>query len=172
MRSREIRQTYVDYFVKNGHLHLPSSSLVPPSGDKTVLLTTAGMQQMTPFFLGVQTPPHRRLTTVQKCFRTVDIDEVGDPSHLTFFEMLGNFSVGEYFKEGAVSFAWELLTQVFKLPEDKLYPSIFPTDEEALELWTKMIGLPASRITRIEDNWWGPVGKTGPCGLTAKSIMI
>ncbi|NWJ44316.1 MAG: alanine--tRNA ligase [Chloroflexi bacterium] len=164
MRSREIRQTYVDYFVKNGHLHLPSSSLVPPSGDKTVLLTTAGMQQMTPFFLGVQTPPHRRLTTVQKCFRTVDIDEVGDPSHLTFFEMLGNFSVGEYFKEGAVSFAWELLTQVFKLPEDKLYPSIFPTDEEALELWTKMIGLPASRITRIEDNWWGPVGKTGPCG--------
>src|SRR5438270_10337712 len=102
MLSREVRKTFLDFFKENGHLQLPSSSLVPSSGDKTVLLTTAGMQQMTPFFLGLQTPPRNRLTTVQKCFRTNDIDEVGDPSHLTFFEMLGNFSVGDYFKEGAI----------------------------------------------------------------------
>src|SRR5436189_3869774 len=109
MHSREIRQKFINFFVEKGHLQLPSSSLVPPAGDKTVLLTTAGMQQMTPFFLGLQTPPQRRLTTVQKCFRTPDIDEVGDLSHLTFFEMLGNFSVGDYFKEGVINFAWELL---------------------------------------------------------------
>src|SRR3954452_18157378 len=134
MRSRDIRQTFIDYFVEKNHLLLPSSSLVPPAGDKTVLLTTAGMQQMTPFFLGLQKPPQKRLTTVQKCFRTPDIDEVGDLSHLTFFEMLGNFSVGDYFKEAAISFAWELLTQRYGLPENKLYPSIFPNDDEAYEI--------------------------------------
>src|SRR3954451_3490103 len=119
MRSREIRQIFVNYFVEQNHLQLPSSSLVPPAGDKTVLLTTAGMQQMIPFFLGLQKPPHNRLTTVQKVFRTPDIDEVGDLSHLTFFEMLGNFSVGDYFKEGAITFAWELLTQRYGLAEDR-----------------------------------------------------
>ncbi len=122
------------------------------------------MQQMTPFFLGLQTPPRPLLTTAQKCFRTGDIDEVGDPSHLTFFEMLGNFSVGEYFKEGAITFAWELLTNRYKIPESKLFPSIYPSDNEARELWTKKIGVPESRITAIQDNWWGPVGATGPCG--------
>jgi len=164
MRSRDVRKTFTDFFVQHGHRQLASSSLVPPAGDKTVLLTTAGMQQMTPFFLGLQTPPQNRLTTVQKCFRTVDIDEVGDPSHLTFFEMLGNFSVGDYFKREAIGFAWELLTGYYKIPESKLFPSIYPTDDESLGYWTKDIGLPASRITPISDNWWGPVGKTGPCG--------
>lgn len=163
MRSREIRQTFVNYFVEQNHLQIPSSSLVPPAEDKTVLLTTAGMQQMIPFFLGLQKPPRNRLTTVQKVFRTPDIDEVGDLSHLTFFEMLGNFSVGDYFKEGAITFAWELLTQRYGLPEDRLYPSIFPTDDEAYRIWTKKIGVPDSRIVRIEDNWW-IAGETGPCG--------
>lgn len=163
MRSRDVRQTFVDYFVEKNHLQIPSSSLVPPAGDKTVLLTTAGMQQMTPFFLGLQKPPQKRLTTVQKVFRTPDIDEVGDLSHLTFFEMLGNFSVGDYFKEGAITFAWELLTQRYGLPEDKLYPTIYPTDEEAYDIWTKKIGLPENRVVRLEDNWW-IAGETGPCG--------
>ncbi len=164
MLSREVRKTFLDFYIENGHLQLPSSSLVPAAGDRTVLLTTAGMQQMTPFFLGLQPAPQRRLTTAQKCFRTGDIDEVGDASHLTFFEMLGNFSVGDYFKEGAITFAWKLLTERYKIPESRLFPSIYPTDKEALELWTKKIGLPESRITPIEDNWWGPVGATGPCG--------
>jgi alanyl-tRNA synthetase len=164
MHSSKIRQTFIDFFVEKGHLHYPSSSLVPPAGDTTVLFTTAGMQQMTPFFLGLQKPPHNRLTTVQKSFRTVDIDEVGDLSHNTFFEMLGNFSVGDYFKEGAVDFAWEFLVNRLGLEESKLYPSIYPTDEEAFALWNKKIGVPENRIIRLEDNWWGPVGETGPCG--------
>ncbi|MDB5082067.1 MAG: alaS [Chloroflexi bacterium] len=163
MRSRDVRQTFVDYFIEKNHLQLPSSSLVPPAGDKTVLLTTAGMQQMTPFFLGLQKPPHNRLTTIQKCFRTPDIDEVGDLSHLTFFEMLGNFSVGDYFKEGAITFAWELLTQRYGLEEKRLFPSIYPNDDEALGIWTNKIGLPESQIVRLEDNWW-IAGETGPCG--------
>ncbi len=163
MQSRDVRQTFVNYFIEKNHLQLPSSSLVPPAGDKTVLLTTAGMQQMTPFFLGLQAAPQPRLTTVQKCFRTPDIDEVGDLSHLTFFEMLGNFSVGNYFKEGAITFAWELLTQRYGLDEKRLFPSIYPTDDEALNIWTKQIGVPDSRIARLEDNWW-IAGETGPCG--------
>ncbi len=163
MRSQDVRQTFVDFFVEKNHVQLPSSSLVPPANDKTVLLTTAGMQQMTPFFLGLQTPPHPRLTTVQKCFRTPDIDEVGDLSHCTFFEMLGNFSVGNYFKEGAINFAWELLTQRFGLDPARLFPSIYPTDDEALQIWTQQIGLPENRLVRLEDNWW-IAGETGPCG--------
>lgn len=169
MHSRDVRQTFVNYFIEKGHLQLPSSSLVPPAEDKTVLLTTAGMQQMTPFFLGAQKAPHPRLTTVQKCFRTPDIDEVGDLSHLTFFEMLGNFSVGDYFKEGAINFAWELLTKRYGLPADKLFPSIYVNektgqeDTEALDIWTKQIGLPDSQIARIADNWW-IAGESGPCG--------
>ncbi len=167
MRSQDVRQTFVDYFVENNHLQLPSSPLVPPVGDKSVLFTIAGMQQITPYFLGLQTPPRRRLTTVQKCFRTPDIDEVGDLSHLTFFEMLGNFSVGDYFKEGAIKFAWELLTKRYGLNPNRLYPSIYEkngqVDDEALQIWTKQIGLPDSRIARLEDNWW-MAGETGPCG--------
>lgn len=159
----ELRRRFVDYFEEHLGVELPSSSLVPKN-DPTVLLTVAGMQQMIPFFMGVETPPASRLCSVQKCFRTVDIDEVGDESHLTFFEMLGNFSVGDYFKDGAIRMAWELLTQVFGLPADRLWVTVFPKDEEARRIWRDVIGLPPERIVDDPSNWWGPVGKTGPCG--------
>ena len=159
----EIRERFLTFFVDKGHTIMPSSSLVPRN-DPTVLLTTAGMQQMIPFFLGRETPPARRLTSVQKCFRTTDIDEVGDERHLTFFEMMGNFSVGDYFKREAITWAWEILTEVLGLPEDRLYPTVHPKDEEAPPLWEEIAGKKAELITRLEDNWWGPPGASGPCG--------
>jgi alanyl-tRNA synthetase len=162
--SQDIRTSFLRFFEERNHHRMPSSSLIPPSDDPTVLLTTAGMQQMIPYFLGRVTPPSTRLTSVQKCFRTTDIDEVGDASHLTFFEMLGNFAVGAYFKRDAIAFAWELLTQVYKLPPDRLYPTVHPDDEEAPGYWQEVAGFPADGITRLADNWWGPPGATGPCG--------
>src|SRR5215475_12022657 len=123
MTGAEIRERFLNFFVNKGHTIMPSSSLIPRN-DPTVLLTTAGMQQMIPFFLGQETPVANRLTSVQKCFRTTDIDEVGDSSHLTFFEMLGNFSVGQYFKKEAIAFAWEVLTKIYALPAELLYPTI------------------------------------------------
>jgi len=161
--GRTVRQQFIDYFKSQDHLHLPSSSLVPV-GDPTLLLTSAGMVQFKPYFLGESTPPSRRLTTHQKCFRTVDIESVGDESHLTFFEMLGNFSIGDYFKRGAITFAWELLTQGYRLPPERLWASIYPTDEETFGLWQEITGMPASKIVRLHENWWGPAGETGPCG--------
>jgi len=160
--STEVRQLFLDFFVSKGHLRVPSSSLIPD--DPTVLLTTAGMQQMIPYFLGVETPPSRRLTSAQKCFRTTDIDKVGNERTLTFFEMLGNFSVGDYFKRGAIEFAWEFLTQVVKLPADRLHPTVHPEDKEAPKLWSEIAGIPDEGIVRLEDNWWGPPGDSGPCG--------
>src|SRR5437588_11487463 len=115
----EIRELFLDLFVSKGHLKVPSSSLVPRN-DPTVLLTTAGMQQMIPYFLGRETPPAIRLTSAQKCFRTTDIDKVGNERSLTFFEMMGNFSVGDYFKREAITYAWELLTEVFKIAANRL----------------------------------------------------
>ncbi|HEX6818268.1 MAG TPA: alanine--tRNA ligase [Ktedonobacterales bacterium] len=162
-RGPEVRAAFLRFFEERGHRRMPSSSLIPHN-DPTVLLTTAGMQQMIPFFLGQETPPARRLTSAQKCFRTTDIDSVGDASHLTFFEMLGNFSVGEYFKRDAIAFAWELLTNVYGLPGDRLYPTVHPEDDEAPALWQEIAGFPADGITRLEDNWWGPPGASGPCG--------
>jgi alanyl-tRNA synthetase len=163
--STRIREQFLTYFTQHGHHLMPSSSLVPHN-DPTVFLTTAGMQQMVPFFLGLETPPAIRMTSCQKCFRTVDIDEVGDPRHLTFFEMLGNFSVGDYFKRGAITFAWDLLTNHYGLDPARLYPTIYPTDEEALALWMEIAGLPAERIVPLADNWWdrGPTvpGPAGP----------
>jgi alanyl-tRNA synthetase len=117
-------------------LEVPSSSLVPHN-DPTVLLTTAGMQQMTPYFLGLETPPAIRMCSVQKCFRTVDIDEVGDESHCTFFFMLGNFSVGDYFKRDSLRWSWEFLTNVMGLPVERLYPTVHPTDEDAYRIWNE-----------------------------------
>ena len=160
--STEVRQLFLDFFVRKGHLRVPSSSLIPD--DPTVLLTTAGMQQMIPYFLGVETPPSRQLTSAQKCFRTTDIDKVGNERTLTFFEMLGNFSVGDYFKRGAIEFAWEFLTQVVKLPADRLHPTVHPEDKEAPKLWSEIAGIPDEGIVRLEDNWWGPPGDSGPCG--------
>jgi alanyl-tRNA synthetase len=161
--SDEVRQAFVDFFTSRQHLELPSSSLVPSSNDPTVLLTTAGMQQMIPYMLGRARPPRPRLVSVQKCFRTTDIDEVGNQRNLTFFEMLGNFSIGDYFKREAIGWAWEFCTEWLGLPAERLWVTVHPTDDEAVELWLA-IGFPGERIVRLEDNWWGPPGAEGPCG--------
>ena len=123
----ELRRLFVEFFTERWATEVPSSSLVPLN-DPTVLLTVAGMQQMIPFFMGVEQPPSPRLCSVQKCFRTVDIDEVGDESHLTFFEMLGNFSVGDYFKEDAIRWSWELMTKVYGMDPDRLWVTVYPAD--------------------------------------------
>ena len=163
LTSTEIRAKFLDFYASKGHLKVPSSSLIPHN-DPTVLLTTAGMQQMIPYFLGRETPPALRLTSAQKCFRTTDIDIVGNERTLTFFEMLGNFSVGDYFKREAIEFAWELLTQVFMLPPNLLYPTVHPDDDEAPHWWHEIAGYPDEAIVRLADNWWGPPGNSGPCG--------
>lgn len=163
LTGTEVRARFLDFFVSKGHTRMPSSSLVPHN-DPTVLLTTAGMQQMIPYFLGRETPPAARLTSSQKCFRTTDIDKVGNQRTLTFFEMLGNFSVGDYFKRDAITFAWEFLTQVVKLPAERLHPTVHPEDDEAPHLWNEIAGFPDEAIVRLEDNWWGPPGNSGPCG--------
>ena len=159
----EIRARYLDFFASKGHLKVPSSSLVPRN-DPTVMLTTAGMQQMIPYFLGRETPPAQRLTSAQKCFRTTDIDKVGNQRSLTFFEMLGNFSVGDYFKREAITYAWEFLTEVMQLPADRLYPTVHPEDDEAPALWHEIAGYADEAIVRLDENWWGPPGASGPCG--------
>jgi alanyl-tRNA synthetase len=175
MTSREIRETFLGYFERNGHKRLPSASLVPASHDPSVLLTTAGMQPLKPYFLGREEPPSRRLTTCQRCFRTTDIEEVGKTArHLTFFEMLGNFSIGDYFKEGAVAFAWELSLDGLGLEPERIWATVFEGDEElglgpdteAIELWMAQ-GVPEERIVQLPraENFWqaGPVGPCGPC---------
>ncbi len=162
--GKEIREAFLDFFAQRGHLVIPSSSLVP-EGDPTLLFTGAGMVQFKPYFAGEAKPPSRRLASVQKCFRTTDIDKVGNDRSLTFFEMLGNFSIGDYFKRGAIELAWEFVIEWLELPEDRIWASIYHDDEEAFSLWQE-IALPSSRIVRLgkEDNFWGPAGETGPCG--------
>src|SRR5450755_2634249 len=129
LTSTEIRARYLDFFASKGHQKVPSSSLVPRN-DPTVMLTTAGMQQMIPYFLGRETPPASRLTSAQKCFRTTDIDKVGNQRSLTFFEMLGNFSVGDYFKKDAIAFAWEFLTRVYAIDAKRLVVTVYGGDVE------------------------------------------
>jgi alanyl-tRNA synthetase len=163
MTGAEVRAAFVSFFESKNHREVPSSSLVPIN-DPTVLLTTAGMQQMTPYFLGLEVPPHNRLCSVQKCFRTVDIEEVGDESHCTFFFMLGNFSIGDYFKKESLAWSWEFLTEVMGLPAEWLYPTVHPDDTDAYAIWRDQIGVPEERIGKLSDNWWGPVGNTGPNG--------
>lgn len=167
MDSRTIRKTFIEYFAEHGHLNVPSSSLIPHN-DPTVLLTTAGMQQMTPYFLGLETPPSLRMTSAQKCFRAVgkvdDVMEVGDATHHTFFEMLGNFSVGDYFKGGAIDLAWGLVTGPFGIDPGAVWITVNPEDDYSRDYWRDKIGIPARKIQDDPGNVWGPVGDTGPCG--------
>jgi len=160
----ELRQAFLSFFQDSGHTIIPSSSLVPHK-DPTLLLTTAGMVQIKPYFLGLEAPPGRRLASCQKCFRTTDIASVGDSKHLTFFEMLGNFSVGDYFKKEAIFWAWDFVTKYLKLSEERLWITIYLDDDEAFAYWRE-VGVPAGKILRFgeEDNFWGPVGDSGPCG--------
>ncbi|MCS6960575.1 MAG: alanine--tRNA ligase [Pseudanabaenaceae cyanobacterium SKYGB_i_bin29] len=159
----EIRTRFLKFYEEKGHQVLPSASLVP--SDPTVLLTIAGMLPFKPIFLGQEEPPYPRVTTAQKCVRTNDIENVGKTArHHTFFEMLGNFSFGDYFKKEAISWGWELVTEVFQLPPDRLAVSVFYEDDEAYKIWRDTIGIPAHRIQRLgEDNFWA-AGATGPCG--------
>ena len=168
MNSAQIRESFLAYFESQDHLRVTSSSLIPV-GDPTLLLTSAGMVQFKPYFAGEQEPPNRRLTSSQKSFRTTDIDEVGDASHITMFEMLGNFSIGDYFKDGAMQFAIECLDQVMGLPKDRFAATVHHTDDEAYELWQKH-GIQSDRIFRFGDseNWWGPAGDEGPTGPCAE----
>ncbi len=165
MTGDEIRRLFRAFFEEKGHLPMPSGSLIPV-GDPTLLLTSAGMVPFKPYFTGEATPPRSRLTTCQKCFRTSDIDIVGDTKHLTFFEMLGNFSIGDYFKREVIPWAWELLTQRMGLPADRLWVTVFVDDDEAFHLWRDVVGVPEERIYRYgrSDNFWGPAGSEGPCG--------
>ncbi len=164
MTSSEVRESYLGFFREHGHTILPSSSLVP-HGDPTLLLTTAGMVQIKPYFLGLQRPPNPRLASCQKCFRTTDVESVGDNTHLTFFEMLGNFSVGDYFKKEAIAWAWEYVTKNLGLEPARVWATIYLDDDEAFEMW-RAIGMPAEKIWRFgdKDNFWGPAGNSGPCG--------
>ena len=160
----EIRETFLSYFEARDHLRLPSASLIP-AGDPTLLLTTAGMVPFKRYFSGELTPPNRRITTVQKSFRTTDIEEVGDVSHLTLFEMLGNFSFGDYFKLESCEWALDLCLNVFNLEPERIYATIHTIDDEAEQIWLDL-GIPPDRISRLgdEDNWWGPAGEEGACG--------
>src|SRR4051794_3562840 len=175
MRTHEIRRRYLGYFTARGHVQLPSGSLVPPDWDTSVLITTAGMQPLKRYFLGIEQPPAPRATSVQKCFRTGDIDEVGNTArHLTFFEMMGNFSFGEYFKQYAIECAWDLSIREdgFALDPTRIWASVYEgdervdPDEEAIALWMAHTGVPGERIVRLGgDNFWqaGPTGPCGPC---------
>ncbi len=170
LSSREIRSRFVEFFEQEGHTHVPSSSLVPPGDDTSLLFTNAGMNQFKDVFTGVEQRPYRRAVTVQRCMRAGgkhnDLEEVGpSPRHHTFFEMLGNFSFGDYFKREAISFAWRLFTDVWGLPKDRLWPTVYKEDDEAFTLWQEVAGVPAARVTRrgAKDNWWA-MGDTGPCG--------
>ena len=168
----ELRKMYLDFFESKGHLKMNSFSLVPHN-DNSLLLINAGMAPLKPYFTGQEIPPRRRVTTCQKCVRTGDIDNVGKTArHLTFFEMLGNFSFGDYFKHEAIAWSWEFLTQIIGMDPDRLYPSIYGEDEEAFHIWTKEIGVPAEKITRFYrdpetgecDNFWEHgAGPCGPC---------
>lgn len=176
MKVSQIRQAYLDFFAQKGHQIVPSSPVVP-GDDPTLLFTNAGMNQFKDVFLGFDKRPYSRATTAQKCIRAGgkhnDLDNVGYTArHHTFFEMLGNFSFGDYFKKDAIQFAWDLLTQTFKLPKEKLLVTVYAEDDEAFEIWNKQIGVPADRIIRIgdnkgsryaSDNFW-MMGDTGPCG--------
>ena len=170
MKANELRRKYVEFFKKRNHTEINTSSLIPEN-DPSVLFTTAGMHPLVPYLLGEKHPGGKRLTDVQKCLRTGDIDEVGDASHLTFFEMLGNWSLGDYFKEESIAMSYEFLTKELGIPKEKISVTCYegddrvPRDEETAKIWEKM-GIDRDRIYFYGrgENWWGPAGQTGPCG--------
>jgi len=169
MTDKELKKKFFDFFITKNHKLIRSSSLIPEN-DPTVLFTTAGMQPLVPYLIGEKHPEGKRLVNAQKCLRTIDIDEVGDATHHTFFEMLGNWSLGDYFKKETIEYSWEFLTEVLKLDKKNLAISIFggnndikEYDEESEKYWLEL-GIPKERILKLEDNWWGPAGETGPCG--------
>ena len=163
MEAAELRSIFIDYFAQNGHTVVPSASLIPH--DPSLLFTVAGMVPFKPYFLGEEVPDFNRAVSIQKCFRAADIDQIGTTQrHLTFFEMMGNFSFGDYFKEGAIKFAWGLITEGFGIDPDRLWVTVHTSDDAAEELWRDMIGVAPGRIQRLdEDNFWD-MGETGPCG--------
>ncbi len=163
MEAQELRSTFLNYFAANGHTIVPSASLIPH--DPSLLFTIAGMVPFKAYLTGEETAPFSRAVTVQKCFRAPDIDQIGTTSrHLTFFEMMGNFSFGDYFKEGAIKYAWGLITEGFALDPERLWVTVHDSDDQAAEIWRDVVGVPASRIQRLdEDNFW-VMGETGPCG--------
>ena len=181
MTGNELREKYIKFFIEKGHKQISGKSLIPEN-DPTVLFTTAGMHPLVPYLLGEEHPAGTRLVNYQKCIRTGDIDSVGDPSHLTFFEMLGNWSLGDYFKEDALAWSYEFLTsdKWLGLDKDKLSVTAFegetendiPADTEAASIWNKL-GIPDERIYLLprEDNWWGPAGETGPCGPDSEMFI-
>ncbi len=179
MTANELRKKYIDFFVSKGHKQISGKSLIPEN-DPTVLFTTAGMHPLVPYLLGEPHPAGNRLVDFQKCIRTIDIESVGDSSHLTFFEMLGNWSLGDYFKDGAIRMSYEFLTspEWLGISPDKLSVTVFagddevPPDDESAAIW-KSLGVPESRIHFLprEDNWWGPAGETGPCGPDSEMFM-
>ena len=170
MTAAELRRMFIDFFKSHGHAEIKSAPLVPEN-DPTCLFTTAGMHPLVPFLLGEKHPAGKRLTDVQKCLRTGDIDEVGDPFHMTFFEMLGNWSLGDYFKKEAIGMSFEFLTKKLGFKPENIKVTCFagdenaPRDTEAASIWMEN-GIPEKNIYYLgkEDNWWGPAGQTGPCG--------
>ncbi|MDP2156814.1 MAG: alanine--tRNA ligase-related protein, partial [Nitrospirota bacterium] len=176
MNSIEIRNTFLEYFRSKGHEIVRSSSVVP-GNDATLLFTNAGMVQFKGVFQGEEKRPYSRATTSQKCMRAGgkhnDLENVGHTArHHTFFEMLGNFSFGDYFKNDAILFAWELLTEYYKLPKDRLWATVYEDDDEAEQLWKDLTGIPANRIVRLgaKDNFW-QMGDTGPCGPCSEILV-
>lgn len=168
----DIRELFLNFFQEKGHTLVPSSSLVP-SGDPTLLFTTAGMVQFKPYFTGITNPPYKKATSAQKCLRTTDLENVGKTErHCTFFEMLGNFSFGDYFKKEAIEYALEFTLNHLKIPQDKIWITIYENDEEAKELWIQA-GIPQERIVRLgkKDNFWGPAGESGACGPCSELYM-
>lgn len=163
-----LREDFINFYKQKGHAHIPSASLVPEN-DPTCLFTTAGMHPLVPFLLGAKHPSGTRLANVQRCVRTTDIEEVGDKTHHTFFEMLGNWSLGDYFKKEAIEWSFEFLTKVLKIPVERLGVTVFggsrdsESDKYSASIW-QGLGIPKERVVFLEDNWWGPAGETGPCG--------
>jgi alanyl-tRNA synthetase len=177
MKAHELRDSFIAFFVSKDHTQISGASLIPEN-DPTVLFTTAGMHPLVPYILGQEHPAGSRLVDYQKCIRTGDIDAVGDPHHLTFFEMLGNWSLGDYFKEDAIHYSYEFLTEWLHIDPNKLSVTVFagdddvPRDEESAAIW-KSLGIPDERIYFLprEDNWWGPAGEAGPCGPDSEMFI-